>query len=99
MKVNRKDYLNALEEARPAFGFSETELEQLLQSGLIHYSQNIDSILEEGHLIVEQVRKSQRTPLVLVLMHGPPASGNTALAALIAKNSEFPSSNLSPQRA
>src|SRR5205807_10410793 len=30
------------------------------------------------------------TPLVSVLMHGPPGSGKTALAASIAKASEFP---------
>jgi len=39
---------------------------------------------------VEQVRKSERTHLVSVLMHGPSGSGKTALAASIAMNSEFP---------
>jgi vesicle-fusing ATPase len=39
---------------------------------------------------VEQVRKSNRTPLVSVLLHGPPGSGKTALAATIAMSSEFP---------
>ncbi|KAG0640512.1 P-loop containing nucleoside triphosphate hydrolase protein, partial [Tuber brumale] len=89
MKVNRQDFLNALEEVRPAFGVSE-ELEQAVQGGIIGYSQNINSILAEGRLFVEQVRKSEKTPLVLVLMHGPPGSGTTALAASIAKASEFP---------
>lgn len=90
MKVNRQDFLNALEEVRPAFGVSEEELEQAVQGGIICYSQNINSILAEGRLFVEQVRKSERTPLVSVLMHGPPGSGKTALAASIAKASEFP---------
>ncbi len=39
---------------------------------------------------MEQVRSSQRTPLVSVLLHGPPGSGKTALAASIAQASEFP---------
>jgi vesicle-fusing ATPase len=90
MKVNRQDFLNALDEVRPAFGVSEEELEQAVQGGIICYSQNINSILAEGRLFVEQVRKSERTPLVSVLMHGPPGSGKTALAASIAKASEFP---------
>ncbi|RPB02845.1 AAA-domain-containing protein [Choiromyces venosus 120613-1] len=90
IKVNRQDFFNALQEVRPAFGVSEEELEQAVQGGIIRYSENINSILAEGHLFVEQVRKSERTLLVSVLMHGPPGSGKTALAASIAKASEFP---------
>jgi vesicle-fusing ATPase len=41
-------------------------------------------------LYVEQVRTSDRTHLVSVLMHGPSGSGKTALAASIAMASEFP---------
>lgn len=50
----------------------------------------MQSILRDGKLFVEQVRTSQRTPLVSVLLHGPPGSGKTALAATIALASEFP---------
>lgn len=39
---------------------------------------------------MEQVRQSERTHLVSVLMHGPAGSGKTALAASIAMKSEFP---------
>ena len=41
-------------------------------------------------LFVEQVRSSVRTPLVSILLHGPPGSGKTALGASIAQASEFP---------
>jgi len=47
-------------------------------------------ILADGQLFVEQVKRSSRTPLVSVLLHGPAGSGKTALAATIALQSEFP---------
>jgi vesicle-fusing ATPase len=46
--------------------------------------------LQSGQLLVEQVRSSTRTPLVSVLLHGPPGTGKTALGASIAQASEFP---------
>ena len=39
---------------------------------------------------MEQVRTSSRTPLVSVLLHGPPGSGKTALAATVAQASQYP---------
>jgi vesicle-fusing ATPase len=55
--------------------------------------------LRSGKLLVEQVRVSQRTPLVSVLLHGPPGSGKTALAASVAQASEYPFIKLiSPDR-
>jgi len=59
MKINRQDFLNALEEVSLAYGVSKEELEQVVQSGIICSSQNINSILEESRLFVEQVRKSE----------------------------------------
>lgn len=47
-------------------------------------------LLKSGMLFVEQVRSSARTPLVSILLHGPPGSGKTALGASIAQASEFP---------
>lgn len=90
MKVNRQDFLNALEEVKPQFGVSEAELEKCLHGGIIQYSPFIDNILAEGRLFVEQVRKPDSTPLFSVLIHGPPGGGKTALAAKIAIDSEYP---------
>ncbi|KAH7105310.1 AAA-domain-containing protein [Auriculariales sp. MPI-PUGE-AT-0066] len=90
MRVSRQDFMNALEEVRPAFGVSEKELLQVVQNGIIHFDTHIDELLHEGRLLVEQVRTSTRTPLVSLLLHGPPGSGKTALAATIAQASEFP---------
>lgn len=90
MKVNRGDFHHALDEVKPAFGVSEEELSSRIQYGVIHYSQAINDILQEGELFVKQVGQAESTPLFSVLLHGPTASGKTALAARIAIDSGFP---------
>ncbi|KAF8471346.1 AAA-domain-containing protein [Russula ochroleuca] len=90
LRVNAGDFANALEEVHPAFGVSEEELAQVIQNGIIHYDTSVDELLRSGQLFVEQVRTSTRTPLVSLLLHGPPGTGKTALAATIAQASEFP---------
>lgn len=88
MKVNGSDFHHALDEVKPAFGVSEEELSSRIQYGIIHHSPVINEILREGELFVKQVEQS--TPLFSVLLHGPTASGKTALAARIAIDSGFP---------
>ncbi|PWN41506.1 AAA-domain-containing protein [Ceraceosorus guamensis] len=90
MRVNRDDFLHALDEVTPAFGVAEEELQQVVSNGIMHYAPHIDVILRDGQLRVEQVRTSSRTPLVTALLHGPPGSGKTALAATMAMASSFP---------
>jgi vesicle-fusing ATPase len=41
LRVNRDDFINALEEVHPAFGVSEEELQQVIQNGIIHYNDNV----------------------------------------------------------
>ncbi|KAH9959823.1 AAA-domain-containing protein [Russula dissimulans] len=90
LRVNAGDFSDALDEVHPAFGVSEEELAQVVQNGIIHYDNVVDELLRSGQLFVEQVRTSTRTPLVSLLLHGPPGTGKTALAATIAQASEFP---------
>ena len=90
LRVNRNDFMNALDEVQPAFGVSKEELEQVVQNGIIHHGRVVDEILRSGELFVDQVRTSTRTPLVSVLLHGPPGTGKTALAATIAQASQYP---------
>ncbi|KAH7410247.1 P-loop containing nucleoside triphosphate hydrolase protein [Phaeosphaeria sp. MPI-PUGE-AT-0046c] len=90
MKVNRKDFLGALEEVKPLFGVAEEELGKRILRGIIHYSPFIKDILDEGRLYTNQVRKPDSTPILSVALHGPPGSGKTALAAKMAMDSGFP---------
>ncbi|KAG9234481.1 vesicular-fusion protein-like protein sec18 [Amylocarpus encephaloides] len=90
MKVNRGDFMNALEEVKAAFGVSEEELETAMKHGILHFSPYIENILNQGALAVDYIKNAPEASLLSVLLHGPPGSGKTAMAAKIAKESEFP---------
>ncbi|KAL8767623.1 MAG: hypothetical protein Q9203_005992 [Teloschistes exilis] len=90
IKINRNDFEHAFEDVKPAFGVSEVEMQRCLRGGIIHFSPSIEGILDEGRLMVQQVQKPGSTPLFSAILHGPPGSGKTALAARIALNSEYP---------
>jgi len=90
IKVARPDFLQALGEIKPSFGVEKDEFESCVRSGIINYSIQVEKIMNTGRLFWEQVAKSDRTPLVSVLLSGVVGSGRSALAATLAKNSEFP---------
>lgn len=88
--VNRDDFEHAFDDVQPAFGVSGEQMQSLLRGGIIHFSPFIDNILNEGRLIVQQVKEPDSTPLFSAILHGPPGSGKTALAAKIALDSDYP---------
>lgn len=90
MKVGRQDFLNALNEVKPAFGTDDAELEDATPYGIIPFSPSINAILNDGMLYVENVRQQERVRHTAVLLHGPPGSGKTAMAAHIAMKSDYP---------
>lgn len=90
MQVVMSDFIHALDEVKPAFGTDDTELTVAIRYGIIEFSQSIPSILNDGSLYVESVRQQERLQHTSVLLHGPPGSGKTALAAHIARMSEYP---------
>jgi len=89
MKVNMQDFLNALDEVHPMFGVSEDELDRCVEGGIIPYSSHIGTILNRGHLYIDQVRDGS-TQLLTVLVHGAAGAGKTAIAARLALDSKFP---------
>ncbi|RYP65709.1 hypothetical protein DL769_006240 [Monosporascus sp. CRB-8-3] len=90
MKVNRSDFMHALNEVRPAYGVSEAELEEAVRLGIIPYGPHINGIIQEMMRVVSMIREDPNKFSTSVLFHGPKASGKTALAAHIAMQSGFP---------
>ena len=90
LTINRSDFENAFDDVKPAFGVSDDELQRLMPGGIIRFSPFIDNILDEGRLIVQQVQAENSTPLFSAILHGPPGSGKTALAARMALDSGYP---------
>lgn len=75
---------------RPAFGTAAEMLDNLLARGIINWGSPVAQILEDGALYAEQVRASENSGLVSILLEGPPNAGKSALAAKLAKMSDFP---------
>ena len=90
IKVNRDDFQHALDDVKPAFGVAEDEMQGCLVKGILHFSLSIKNILDEANLFVQQVRDPDSPPLFSAILHGPPGSGKTALAAEIALKSDYP---------
>lgn len=89
--VNRCDFLGALNnDIKPAFGTNQEDYASYIMNGIIRWGDTVSSVLRDGELLVQQTKNSDCTPLVSVLLEGPPNSGKTALAAKIAEDSQFP---------
>lgn len=90
IKIGKVDFERALQEIKPLFGVDTDEFENCMRNGIINYGESIQRLLTTGDTFVAQVRNSDRTPLVSVLLEGPPGSGKTALAVRLAKGSKYP---------
>lgn len=90
IKVTMSDFEHALSEVKPAFGASDEDMLEQMPYGIIPFLNYVDEVLQMGNALKEQVRTTETEKLVLVLLYGPAASGKTALAAKLARNTEFP---------
>lgn len=91
LMVNRGDFLHALEnDIKPAFGTAQEILDNMLSRGIINWGTPVSNLLEDGMLYVQQAKAAESHGLVSVLIEGAPNSGKTALAAKLAKMSDFP---------
>eukprot|EP00934_Nitzschia_sp_Nitz4_P004464 Nitzschia sp. Nitz4//scaffold30_size153850//68395//70650//NITZ4_002777-RA/size153850-processed-gene-0.41-mRNA-1//-1//CDS//3329547261//4454//frame0 len=84
------DFERALEDVEPKFGAKATELKAFYRNGFVPYGDSFDMLMGTLERLVEQVRVSDKTPLMSVMLQGPAASGKTAIAAKLAVDSGFP---------
>ncbi|XP_060951349.1 vesicle-fusing ATPase-like [Limanda limanda] len=91
LQISRLDFITSLNnDIKPAFGTNQEDFARFIMNGIIRWGDPVSAVLEDGQLLVKQTKNSDRTPLVSVLLEGPPNSGKTALAAKIAQDSQFP---------
>lgn len=91
LQVCRLDFMASLNnDIKPAFGTNQEDYASYIMNGIIRWGDPVSAVLEDGELLVQQTKNSERTPLVSVLLEGPPNSGKTALAAKISEDSQFP---------
>uniref|UniRef100_A0A8C3GCC5 Vesicle-fusing ATPase n=1 Tax=Cyclopterus lumpus TaxID=8103 RepID=A0A8C3GCC5_CYCLU len=91
LQVSRLDFMGSLNnDIKPAFGTNQEDYASYIMNGIIRWGDPVSAVLEDGELLVQQTKNSERTPLVSVLLEGPPNSGKTALAAKISEDSQFP---------
>lgn len=91
LQVTRGDFLTSLEnDIKPAFGTNQEDYASYIMNGIIMWGDPVTRVMEDGELLVQQTKNSDRTPLVSVLLEGLPHCGKTALAAKISEESNFP---------
>ncbi|CAG9316914.1 unnamed protein product [Blepharisma stoltei] len=90
IKIRMADFIKGVEEYKPQFGIDEADLNRYIRGGIINYGETCEKLVETCKTLIEQVKTSPRTPLMSILLEGPPGTGKTALAAMLALHSGFP---------
>lgn len=90
LRVQYADLIRALGDVQPKFGAKSQELKSLYRNGFVAYGETFNFLMGTFERLVDQVRFSDKTPLMSVLLRGPPASGKTAIVAKVAVSSGFP---------
>merc|ERR1711977_164215 len=90
LQVTREDFGQALSEVRPSFGASLDDLDRCARGGVLAYGGALPQLQATCSTLLAQIRSSERTSLLTILLEGVAGTGKTALAASIARSSEFP---------
>lgn len=90
IRVMMEDFTQGLREIKPMHGIDEDDLHHYIRGGLIDYGPVFRDLMGTCRAMVQQVKTSQETPLLSILLHGESGTGKTAIAAQLAVESEFP---------
>ena len=94
IKVTMADFEKALLEVKPAFGASTTLFERCMLNGMISHGETHEKLVSTMESLIEQVRVSEKTPMLTCLLEGSAGTGKTALSAALAIKSQFPFTKL-----
>lgn len=94
IKVTMDDFEHAISEYKPHFGVKKDEFENCGRNGFYPFNSQSDAAMKLCKVIIEQVRTSDRTPLVSILLEGTIGCGKTTFAAKLATESEYPMARL-----
>lgn len=59
-----------------AFGTNQEDYSSYIMNGIIKWGDPVTHVLDDGELLVQQTKNSDRTPLVAVLLEGKRKEGN-----------------------
>jgi len=90
LKVEMGDFENALQEVKPAFGAAVDSLEALRTYGMYEISEAHSHVMSTCRMLVEQLKRSEKNPLMTCMLQGAAGAGKTAAAATLALESGFP---------
>lgn len=90
IRISQADFEHALTEVQPALGQDHDALETCIERGIIEFSDVFKEVYSKCTKLLSQVRNSDSTPLLSLLLVGPPGCGKTAMAAHLAHIADFP---------
>ncbi|BAM39886.1 N-ethylmaleimide-sensitive factor [Theileria orientalis strain Shintoku] len=88
--VKQSDFNSALVEVKPAYGVDSMNLNMFSKHGIIPFGNKFHQVLETCTTLAKQVSRSEKTPVLSVLLHGAVGCGKSALAAHVASMADFP---------